>query len=210
MDWKTKRIIDILGMPKLNTDLMPPHVVIALKERAAKIEGIGAVILYGSIVRGEASLKSDIDVMVVPVRKKSIKILKKRLVKILDEIEDDYKLKVSFSLMIPSGKEDPYFMWETLKDGVVVFVRPEMAVQSIASLKPYALVSYSYTGLKENAKKKVQRFLFESKKGLQIDKHNKMEYIAPGVMVLPQERSKHVTEFFDGMHLQYSLMKIWR
>jgi len=210
MDWKTKRITEILGMPKLNTEYLQPHVIISLKERMVKINDVGALILYGSIVRGEASPNSDIDVMVVPLKKKNVKNLKKRVSKILKEIEDEYRLKVSFSLMIPTGREDPYFMWEALKDGVVVFIRPELAFDSIGNVKPYALISYSYLGLKENNKKKVQRFLFESKKGIQIDKSNKMEYIGSGVILLSLKRSKKATEFFDQMHLQYSLMKIWR
>lgn len=210
MDWKTKRITEILGMPNLDTEYLHPHVVISLKERIAKVNDVGALIIFGSIVRGEASPKSDIDVMVVPLKKKVTKTLKKQVSKILKEIEDEHRLKVSFSLVIPTGNEDPYFMWETLKDGVVVYIKPEMAIHSIGKVKPYALISYSYASLKENDKKKVQRFLFESKKGVQIDKDNKMEYIAPSVILLPLEKSKYVTEFFDKMHLKYSLMKIWR
>jgi predicted nucleotidyltransferase len=199
-----------MGMPKLNTDLLPPHVVISLKELIAKVNDVGALIIFGSIVRGEASLKSDIDVMVVPLKKKISKNLKKRVSKILKEIEDEHRLKVSFSLIVPTGREDPYFMWETLKEGVVVYIKPEAAIHSIGNVKPYALISYSYTGLKENDKKKVQRFLFESKKGVRIDKDNKMEYIAASVILLSLEKSEYVTEFFDNIHLQYSLMKIWR
>ena len=85
-----------------------------------------------------------------------------------------------------------------------------MVNQSIHGIKPHALISYSYSGLNNNDKKKVQRFIFESKKGLQIDKDNKMVYISPGVLLLELEKSKIVTKFFDEIHLKYSLMKIWR
>lgn len=210
MDWKTRRITEILGMPKLNTEFLQPNVIISLKERIAKVEAVGALILYGSIVRGEATSKSDIDIMIVPLKKEYTKKLKKQIMNILKEIENEYQLGVNFSPIIYTGKEDPYFVWETVKDGVVVFIKPEMAIHSITNVKPYALISYSYSGLKENVKKKVQRFLFESKKGVQIDKGNRMEYLAPGVIVLPLEKSKLVTDFFDEMHLNYSLMKIWR
>ncbi len=210
MDWKTKRISEILGMPKLNTEFLQPHVIISLKERIAKVANVGALILYGSIIRGEASPKSDIDLMVVPLKNKNIKTLKKQVMKIAKEIEDEFRLEASFSIMIYTGEEDPYFVWEAVKDGVAIYIKPEMAIHSIQNVKPYSLVSYSFTGLKDSEKKRIQRFLFESKKGVQIDRSNKMEYIAPGVLVLPLEKSKHVIEFFDKMHLQYSLMKIWR
>jgi predicted nucleotidyltransferase len=210
MDWKTKRISEILGMPKLNTEFLQPHVIISLKERIAKVANVGALILYGSIVRGEASPKSDIDLMVVPLKNKNTKTLKKQVMKIVKEIEDEFKLKASFSIIIYTGTEDPYFVWEVVKDGIAIYIKPEMAISSIQNVKPYSLISYSFAGLKDSEKKRIQRFLFESKKGVQIDRSNKMEYIAPGVIVLPLEKSKHVIEFFDEMHLQYSLMKIWR
>jgi predicted nucleotidyltransferase len=210
MDWKTKQITKILGVPKLNTEYLQPHVIISLKERVAKINNVGALILYGSIVRGEASAKSDIDVMVVPLKKKNVKNLKKRVSKILKQIEDEHRLKVSFSLMIPTGSEDSYFMWETLKDGAVIYIRPELALDTMGNARPYALIAYSYSDLKENDKKKVQRFLFDSKSGMQMDKGNKMEYIAKGVILLPQKRSKKVTEYFEKMQMQYSLLKVWR
>lgn len=210
MDWKTKRISEILGMPNLDTRYLPPHVIISLKEKITEIDGIGAIILFGSIVRGEGSPKSDIDIMVVPIKPEKLKALKVEVLKVLKEIEDEHKLKASFSLMIYSGEEDPYFIWETISDGVVIHINTEMVIQSIKSIKPYALISYSYSGLEDNNKKKIQRFIFESKKGLQIDKNNKIVYISPGVLLLSLEKSKIVTKFFDELQVRYSLMKIWR
>lgn len=210
MDWKTRRVSEILGIPQLNAEYLPPHVIISLKEKIAAVEDVGAAVLYGSIVRGEASPKSDIDIMIVPLKKKDEKALKKRVMRILHKIEDEFKLEVSFSLMIYSGKEDPYFIWEAIKDGVVIYIRPEMVIDSNKNIKPYALISYSYVGLKNSDTKRVQRFLFESQKGMQIDRNNKIEYIAPGVILLSLEKSKHITKLFDEMRLNYSLLKIWR
>jgi predicted nucleotidyltransferase len=203
-------VSEILGIPQLNAEYLPPHVIITLKERIAAIGGVGAVVLYGSVVRGEASPKSDIDIMIVPIKKKNQKALKKQVMRILHKIEDEFKLKVSFSLMIYSGKEDPYFIWEAINDGVVIFIRPEMVIDSNQNIKPYALISYSYVGLTNSETKRVQRFLYESTKGIQIDRKNKMEYISPGVILIPLGKSKSITKFFDDMHLYYSLLKIWR
>jgi len=203
-------VSEILGIPQLNAEYLPPHVIISLKERIAAIEDVGAAVLYGSIVRGEASPKSDIDILIVPLTKKNEKKLKKQVMRILHKIEDEFKLGVSFSLMIYTGKEDPYFIWEAIKDGVVIFIRPEMVFDSNQNIKPYALISYSYVGLKNSDTKRVQRFLFESRNGMQIDRKNKMEYIAPGVILIPLEKSKSITKYFDDMHLNYLLLKIWR
>lgn len=209
MDWKTRQIAEILGLPKLDTKYLPIHILIALKDQLAKITGIGAVILFGSIVRGEASPKSDIDIMVIPAQLDQIKTLKERVGKILNYIEVEYKLAASFSLIIYTGQEDPYFLWETVKDGAVIYITPELVTQAPQSIKPYAVISYSYLGLSENEKKRVSRFIFESKSGLQLDRSNRMEYIAPGVLLLTLERSKMVTDFFDDLNVKYSMIKVW-
>jgi len=199
-----------LGIPNLDTKYLPLHVIISLKERISQIENIGALILFGSVIRGEASPKSDIDIMVVPLRQEKLRKLKEEVLKHLKEIEEEYKLETSFSLILYTGKEDPYFIWEILSTGVVIYIQPEIVIQSIQSVKPYALISYSYSGLEDNVKKRVQRFIFESKKGLQIDRKNKMEYFAPGVLILTLEKSKLITKYFDEHHMKYTLMKIWR
>ena len=197
-------------MPNLDTKYLPPHVMISLKERITEIENIGAIILFGSVVRGEASPKSDIDIMVVPLKQEKLKALKEQVMKLLKEIEDENKLAASFSLILYTGKEDAYFIWETISDGVVTYIKPEMVIPSIKSIKPYALISYSYYSLKDKDKKRVQRYIFESKNGMQIDKSNKIEYIGPGVLLIPLEKSKSIKRFFDEMHVKYSLIKIWR
>ena len=208
--WKIKRTAEILGIPHLDTRYLPPHVIIALREHIAEIEDVGAVILYGSMVRGEASPKSDIDIMVIPIKKDDPDVLRQKLMGIFRRIEDEYNLQPSFSLLIYSGEEDPYFIWETIKDGVVLYCKPEITIQAPENIIPYALISYTYTGLKEKEKKQIRRHLFSSKKSPMIDKNNKMEYIAPGVLLLPLNKAKQVTELFETMNIKYSLLKVWR
>jgi len=58
-------------------------------------------------------------------------------------------------------------------------------------------------------KKRALRYLYESESGLKINKHNKMEYIGPGVIRLTLEKTKKVTELFDELKINYSLLKLW-
>jgi len=163
----------------------------------------------GSLRRYKETI-GDIDIMVVPAKAEKTMNLEGTVANILKEIETEYKLPVSFSMLIYTGLEDPYFLWETVKDGVVLYIKPKLAIQTPQTVKPYALISYSYTGLTENEKKRLSRFLFEAKSGLKVDKSNKLEYIAPGVILLTPERSELVVEFFNELGLRYSLIKIWR
>ncbi|MFA5772692.1 MAG: nucleotidyltransferase domain-containing protein [Thermoplasmata archaeon] len=210
IDWKTARISAALGLPRLDPKYLPPQALIALKERMSEVEDVAAVVLYGSVVRGEASPKSDVDILIVPLKKEKAASLEAKVAKVLREVEKEHNMKIGFSAMVYTGKEDSYFIWEALKDGVVLYSRPEAAIHSVQNLMPYALISYTCSGLSESAKKRLQRFLFKSKSGVQINKNDKMEYIAPGVFLLNLDRARRATDFFDEMRVQYGLMKIWR
>ena len=202
-------INEILGLPEVNSKLLPPHVLVAVKEQLSKIPECGAVIIYGSMIRGDASVKSDIDILLVPVSQKDRNLLRKRSSKILSDIESEFKLKNTFSINIYKGSEDSYFLWEAAKDGAVLYSKPEMILNDPEAIKPYALISYTFMGLSDKIKKRIQRFLFESKTGIEIDKQNRMEYIAPGVILISIDRSKKTIELFDESGIEYSLVKVW-
>lgn len=204
------QVSTILGMPKLDSKYLRPHVIVALKDKLSKVTGIGAVILYGSIIRGEASPKSDIDIMIIPLKNADPSELKNKVTNILHKIESEYDLQNNFSPVFFTGEEDSYFIWEVGKDGVVIYIRPEMVLAPTTNISPYALISYSFTGLDDATKKKTQRFLFKSKSGVKIDMNNKLEYIAPGVLLLPLEKVDQITDFFESNNVKYSLAKVWR
>ena len=176
-NWKVTQISTILGLPNLDSRYFPPHVIVALKERFSEVADIGAVILFGSIVRGDATSKSDIDIMIVPMKNVDIQMLNKEVSRILRSVETAHNLQINFSPITYSGDEDSYFLWEVVNDGSVLFIRPEMVVFPNNNMSPHALVSYSFTGLNAQTKKKVQRFLFKSKYGANIDKKNKMIWV---------------------------------
>ena len=210
MKWKETQLSTILGLPNLDSRYFPPHVIVALKERFSEVADIGAVILFGSIVRGDASPKSDIDIMIVPMKDADIQMLNKEVSRILRSVETAHDLQINFSPIIYTGDEDSYFLWEAVKDGSVLFVRPEMVVSPAANISPYALISYSFSGLNDQIKKKVQRFLFESKYGANINMKNRMVYIAPGVILIALEKSKEIISLFESNNVNYTLVKLWK
>lgn len=208
-DWRMMKLSEVIGIPDLNVEYIKPQVFLSLKERIHSVENLGALILYGSVVHGDVSSKSDIDLMAVPEKKNNIQELREELAIILRDIENVFDLELSFSLNVYEGNEDTYFLWELVNNGVVLFCKPGMLVQSIDGLKPFALLSYSFSGVMTKDKKKALRYLYESVSGLKIKKDNKMEYIGLGVIKLPLEKTKKVTKLFDELRIGYSLIKIW-
>ena len=208
--WRVKQLSKMLGMPKLDTDYLPIHVILELKEKVSKVKNLGALILYGSIVRGEASSKSDIDVMAVPLKNERLKPLESRIRKLLSDVERKFNPKASFSLFMYRGDEDSNFIWEVVNDGAVIYSNPSFFIRDLKDLSPHALISYSYPHLNNTDKKKLQRFLFTSKKGILVNKKNRLEYVSPGVLLLDMARASQLKSFLDDLKVKYSFIKIWR
>jgi len=209
-NWRVNRLNEILGLPEIDPDILPLHVIVELRERLSAIDEVGAVVLYGSLVRGEATSTSDLDIMIVPQRSGITEKTREKVQGILTSIESEFKLRNPFSLIIFTGKEDSHFLWEVVNNGVVLFSKVEMVINDPKNTKPYALISYSFNKLEEKGKKYIQRFLFESERGGKIDRKNRQEYVSRGVILISVERSKKVTRLFNEMGVEYSLIKIWR
>lgn len=207
---RIQQIAQMIGVPGLDTDHVCPQAIIDLKLEADQLSWIGAIVLFGSTAVGDASSKSDIDILVIPLKEQATDAQKAELMDLLHRIESDNRLKLSFSPLFLQGDEDPYFVWETIKDGAVVFCRPEAVVPALKAPKPYALISYNLASLGETKKKRVVRFLYDSLGGMRIDKTNKLEYIAAGVIMISVDRAKRVEGMFEEEGVEYSLMKVWR
>ena len=209
-NWKTARLSEALGIPTLDTRYVPPGVLVDLRARLVDLKELGALIIYGSVVRGEASPKSDIDLLAVPAQKNGIDVMQRKLTAVLRDIEKAHRLKLSFSLMVYSGNEDSHFLWEAMQDGVVLFSRPGTAISGFANTQPVALISYTFKGIGGAGRQKLRRFIFESEKGVRIDRRNRQEYVAPGALLLSLERARLLTWMFDSMGVKYGLLKLWR
>lgn len=209
-NWKTARLSEALGIPTLDTRYVPPGVLVDLRARLVDLKELGALIIYGSVVRGEASPKSDIDLLAVPAQKNGIDVMQRKLTAVLRYIEKAHRLKLGFSLMVYSGNEDSHFLWEAMQDGVVLFCRPGTAISGFANTQPVALISYTFKGVDGAGRQKLRRFIFESEKGVRIDRRNRQEYVAPGALLLSLERARLLTWMFDSMGVKYGLLKLWR
>jgi len=208
-EWKVGKAAELIGIPRLDTEYLPPAAIVQMKHHLQDVEGLGAVIMFGSIVRGEGSPKSDIDLMLVPTPGTDGDALWHEVLELLIGIETEFDLPVSFSTIVFEGDEDSHFLWEVARDGVVIFCRPGMVMAPKEGLTPYALISYTYNGLGDNGKRRVQRFLFDNDNGLNLNKSNRLEYVSRGVILLSMERAELATGFFDLLNVKYGLKKVW-
>lgn len=189
--------------------------IIDLVSRVSEIPNLNAIILFGSVITGDVSKKSDIDILLItncehnPETNEESKIAHK----ITSEISKKYNLTHSFSLTFYNinftEEIDSDFLWEISKNGMVIWTKPEyLFTKTIKeNFSPKLLVKYSLEKLKDKDKRALLRGLYESKKKLI---NIKKEKIAPGVILISAQKSIKLKELFDKYKLvSYSVKKIW-
>ena len=183
-------------------------------DRASEIPNLMAVILFGSVVRGETSPKSDIDILLIFKTHHNPELgpkmdLARRLA---TEISLKHHLDHSFSFVLVNEKEihemDPDFFWNVINEGMLLWGKPEYMIyrEPASSMEPYLLIKYSTQNLEPSEKRKLIRRLYTSKKMLM---NKETERIGPGVILAPAERLKNLKELFDSLNVNYSVKKVY-
>lgn len=198
--------------------------VFEFSKKIREIDTLMAVVLYGSAVKGDMHKKSDIDLFLLfnakhdPEKGEEAELVHK----IAGEVEKKYKLKNPFSFVFLNYDEkiDTDFLWETAKDGTIIYAKPEIIIGRREWLKPMLLITYSF----ENASHKDKMFVRRKLYGYRVEKKYKGkkyvstsegfvnkcgEKIGKSSFLIPADKSVYVIELFDKYRIKYSIKKIW-
>ncbi|MEW6329766.1 MAG: nucleotidyltransferase domain-containing protein [Candidatus Micrarchaeota archaeon] len=98
-----------------------------------------AVVLYGSAARGEAGAKSDIDLLIVVSRRA------KKLKTEIGEIFSDAESRVTPNVLTDVElAKTPYFIFDVIRDGIVLYKNPSSALRLPVAFGPRAVTIYSF------------------------------------------------------------------
>jgi predicted nucleotidyltransferase len=175
----------------------------------ASIEGVEAVVLFGSYARGDYTEGSDIDVLALFKRKAD---LEKKSTEIYG-ITTGSALFFQVICMTLEELQSSTLLESVLRDGKILFSSQEARKSLTPIYKPYALVTYSTANL--NAK---QRVVFSQK--LEGRRQNKYRYeglihklggykVGKGVLMVPSANLKALTERFERTKIDYSVRYVW-
>lgn len=112
-----------------------------VSERLSELSEVAAVVLYGSVARGEAGVKSDVDLLVI-VAKKS-RALSREIERIVEGAERGTRIVHS----IATPKElasSPSFAFDVARDGIVLYKNPRTALSLPLGLKERGATIYSF------------------------------------------------------------------
>ena len=126
---------------------------------------IKTIILFGSVARGEATRKSDIDLFIILSKKN--KLTDKHISNKMLSIEKKYKVNIQYITANQKfDKINKQFLDTILREGIVIYGKiPEIPIQKL-DLEPYSLIKYDLSQLEHSEKMKLERILFgkETKK----------------------------------------------
>ncbi|MCL0078515.1 nucleotidyltransferase domain-containing protein [Dehalococcoidia bacterium] len=188
--------------------------IIDFVSRANEIPNLVSVVLYGSAVTGGISKKSDIDLLLLFDCEHDPELGEEA--SIAHEISSDVSLKhdlafpLTFVVVNLRDLEEieSDFLWNVVREGIVVWGKPEDVIskEPHPSLKPLVVVSYSVNDLSETDKRKLLRRLYTCKNKL-LDKT--IDRLGPGTLLVTAEKFETASELFDKFHVKYSLKRVW-
>ncbi len=133
-------------------------IICEIKKIFAGKKMIDAIVLFGSVARGEAGKESDIDLFFVlsQKNKKAERLISETILR----LEKQYHVKIQYIIADSKfEKINRQFLDTILREGVIIYGKlPDISIQKL-DLEPYSLIKYSLSHLSQAEKMKIQRAL---------------------------------------------------
>ena len=184
-----------------------------LVKAIAYVEGVVAVILFGSRARGDYDEYSDYDLLVIFEEEEVMWRNRRKL------FENVGRLRLFTQVLTRSIEEftektEPTFRQNVLEHGILLYLRyPFQAPAYCENLKPMAIVSYSMKGLPQTEKMKVVYRLFGKKvKGQSVCgvvEEKGGVRLGDGCFMIPTEGLEAITQMMSECGVQFKVLRIY-
>lgn len=180
--------------------------------------------MFGSVAKGEADLRSDVDFLVLFDTTGDPNQLSERneVSKIALDLEKKFNRDIQLVFSnINLDELDGQFVEEVLREGIILFGRAPIAIDKKLGFVPYVLVHFKLTGLSRSDKMKVKRALYGYRtkrrykgriyishiKGLVSELGGKRTGIAS--ILLPYRKSRPLLDTLERFGARISKITVW-
>ncbi|MEM2180576.1 MAG: nucleotidyltransferase domain-containing protein [Nitrososphaeria archaeon] len=182
-----------------------------LVEAISSIKEVLAIILFGSIARGDYDEYSDYDILVIFKDKES-------MWKNWDEL---FKRVGRLNLLvhcIPKSleeflKSEPTFLNEIFRNGKLLYIKyPFQAYMRPLDLKPYKLITYNMSGLRQEDKMKFYYKLYGKNSSSNIGLVKKVGGIkvSEGCLLIPENSFEIIKEILNKFNVKFNIIEIYK
>jgi len=177
------------------------------------IEGVLAVILFGSRARGDFDEGSDYDLMVIFGDDETMWRNRKALYANVAKVGLFTQILARSLRELKEGT-DPTFLENILKEGKLLFCRFPLQIPAcVQGLVPAKIVSYSLRGLPQKVKARVDYLLYgrTGGKGGSVGLVKKVDgvRVGGGALVVVKDKADIITSALDSLGVKYNTLEVF-
>lgn len=181
----------------------------SIVDAIAKVQGVLAVILFGSRAKGDYDEYSDYDLLVVFEDDKTMWKNRREL------YENVGRLGLFTQVLTRTPEElwektEPTFLREIFEHGIILYLRyPLCAPALLQSLRQMKIVTYSLKSLTQKEKMKVAYRLFGKQKLKGIVEKRGGRKLGDGCFMIPTENLEEVTQILKKYNVNFQTLTVY-
>ncbi len=180
----------------------------------SRISGVKAVILYGSFARGEATSRSDIDLLILTGSEKAVKHVEDEIIRL--EQKTGRTIQPTIRTSDELHRTDTGLLQNIFQEGKVLYARGADGIPSAVLLqqKPFLLYTFHLKNLNQNEKAKFNRQLYKQAKKEYEYKGFLHEIgglkVSAGCILVPYSEKQAIEKFFSKFKINFKQIKVWK
>jgi len=189
-------------------------IAIDFAKKIEKIKGIMQIILFGSVSRGEDNVNSDVDIGIIFRNRDKFDLMKE-----VNKLKDE-KIQTTF-LNITDLPKETELTGALSGEGLLLYGRPIDIKINKTELKPRILINYSFFGVEQRIKVKINRALYGSVsqsdyKGKTYKTETKglanepgIEKINKGVLLVERNKAVKIVNMLKRFGADFKEIPVW-
>ncbi|RMF91670.1 MAG: nucleotidyltransferase domain-containing protein [Methanobacteriota archaeon] len=200
------------------------EIVFEFAKQASDFRMVRTVIVFGSVAKGEADARSDVDILVVFNTSKNVNKIKERpaVGRIALDLEKKFDRNIQ---LIFSNRNfdnlDRQFIEEVMREGVIVYGKVPQIDTKKLMLEPYSLIYFSLKNIAKADKMRLKRALY-GHKTLKRYKNKVYRSVTVGLVdqlggrrtgiasvLIPAKKAKEFIEVLKSFGVEYEKLDVW-
>lgn len=185
-----------------------------IAKELSKVEDVKAVILYGSLARGEFTSRSDIDLFILTTDDKTQNEVESKVIELESEIGRN--IQPTIRTLIELQKTDTGLLQNIFQEGKILYLKEPSDIPSAILLqqKPFLIYSFQISSLPQKDKAKFNRQLYEQTrkeykyKGLLQEIGG--QKLSSGCIMIPHMQKEAIEKFFRKFKVKFEQLKVWK
>jgi len=185
-----------------------------IAKELSKIEDVKAIILYGSLARGEFTSRSDVDLFILTTKDKTQKEIHDKIIELESEIGRN--IQPTIRTITELQKTDTGLLQNIFQEGKILYLREPSDIPSAILLqqKPYLIYSFQISSLPQKEKARFNRQLYEqTRKGYKYKgllQEISGQKLSAGCVMIPYEQKGKIEKFFKKFKVEFEQLKVWK